>query len=225
MGEPLTQPDQALQQAVFSRDGGAILTGWSGGDRVLLWRAPPGEGGSWNEKRGLGSDWERQQVIALVPGSACFLTMGWDGFGTPQGSRLWELSSGKPLGAPLPFPVYRGSAAFDVTGRYLALGGDDQYARLWSPGAGVSIGPPLLHPGPVYGVAFHPEAHLLATAGMDSAVRIWKIHKPLEGTPSAVQELVEVLTGTTLEATGSVQTLSAAGIEERRQRLTVNWPE
>ena len=92
-------------------------------------------------------------------------------------ARLWDATTGDPLGPPLP---HNGSskavalATFD--GRLvLATGSDDNTARLWDPTTGDPLGPPLRQEGWVraQGLATRNERLVLATSGDDNTLRLW----------------------------------------------------
>jgi eukaryotic-like serine/threonine-protein kinase len=86
-------------------------------------------------------------------------------------ARLWDLSTGSPIGPPLEHPSSVNCVAFSADGKRLATG-SEKVARLWDPSTGAPIGPPLEHPGVVHSLAFRADGKRLAT-GADKVVRFW----------------------------------------------------
>src|SRR5204863_36300 len=97
-----------------------------------------------------------------------------------QTVRLWETSTGKPMGPPLTAhtgPVV--GVAFSPDGRTIASASADQTVRLWDASTGKPIGPSLTaQTGLVNGVAFSPDGKTIASAGVTlglwpSAIDAW----------------------------------------------------
>ena len=95
--------------------------------------------------------------------------------------RLWNPSTGQPVGAPLLASTspqsYVAGVAFSPDGTLLAGAVDDGTVRLWNPSTGQPVGAPVFAStgagSYVHGVAFSPDGTLLATAGGDGTVRLW----------------------------------------------------
>jgi WD40 repeat protein len=96
---------------------------------------------------------------ALDPTGSKAITAAADGT-----TRMWELATGLPLGAPLAHPKGVTSMELSPDGRYVATAGMDNTARLWDAETGALLVPPLVHPNPVWTVDFDPQGRRLVTA-------------------------------------------------------------
>ena len=107
--------------------------------------------------------------MAFGPDGKTFLTGSKDGT-----ARLWDATTGQPLGPPLSGHRNRVRAvAFSPDGKTLLTGSTDKTARLWDAATYQPIGTPLQHQGPVVAVAFSPDGKTFLTASSDSTVRLW----------------------------------------------------
>ena len=88
-------------------------------------------------------------------------------------ARIWDASTGEPVGKPLQHDAYVFAAAFDPKGERVVTASYDKTARIWDARTGEPIGKPLQHEGPVYAAAFDPEGERVVTASKDGTARIW----------------------------------------------------
>jgi WD40 repeat protein/serine/threonine protein kinase len=89
-------------------------------------------------------------------------------------ARLWDATTGKPLGAPLAHAGVVFAVAFSPDGKLLATGCLDGGARLWDMESGKRFGPTLRHRGPVRSVAFSGDGRLVLTSSEDGTARLWQ---------------------------------------------------
>ena len=96
-------------------------------------------------------------------------------------ARLWEASTGKPIGKPLEHPDLVYGAVFSPDGRTAATASWDGAARLWDVATGKLVGRPLpnyvphdVPRGAGANMAFSPDGKTFATAGDGSGARLWE---------------------------------------------------
>ena len=122
------------------------------------------------------------QAAAYSPDGRVVLTGSAD-----RTARLWEATTGRPRGEPMPHDGPVMALAFSPDSRIvltgtMALGTDTGYARLWDLETARPLGPPLRQPSGLSEVAFSRDGRAFLTAGPSSA-RFWNTMtlRPLEG--------------------------------------------
>jgi len=109
-----------VHAAVFSADGGTLLTGTHEGT-AWLWNVATGE-----SRRTTALHTGPISSVAFRPDGRVFLTSSPDG-----SARLWDVATLEPLGQPLRHRDWVFGAAFSPDGRFALTGCKDKAAYLW----------------------------------------------------------------------------------------------
>ena len=90
-------------------------------------------------------------------------------------ARLWDTSSGQPIGEPLRHVHAITAVAFSPDSKIVLTGAVNQDARLWDTKSGRLIGKALHHPAFVLSVAFSPDSKTVATGSgyPTGEARLW----------------------------------------------------
>jgi WD40 repeat protein len=82
---------------------------------------------------------------------------------------LWDVTTGKPIGAPLEHKGIVYALAYSPDGKTVLTGSGDKTARLWDARAGKPIGATFRHQDSVCAVAFSPDGKRVLTGSRDNA--------------------------------------------------------
>ncbi|QEH32544.1 WD domain, G-beta repeat [Aquisphaera giovannonii] len=96
---------------------------------------------------------------------------------TDRTARIWDASTGEPLGEPMLHPDSVESVAFSHDGRTIATGCNDGSVRLWDVSSQRLIGDALRHPGGIWAITFSPDDRSLLTASDDNRARLWNLER------------------------------------------------
>ncbi len=181
MGQPVDAPlphEGPVHAVAYSPDGKTIVTGTY--KQVRLWDVSTG--------KPIGAPLECPEVNEVVfsPDGNTVLTGG----GTSSRridrdvehgeARLWEVASGKAVGARLgPDGDDKGASlvGYSPDGKTVltrGLGDDDsKVVRLWDAATGQPIGAPLHHQDVAYAWEFSPDSKTVLTGSWDKTARLW----------------------------------------------------
>jgi WD40 repeat protein len=172
-GIPLVRHPGPVKAVAISPDGLTIASGDADG-MIFLTNRPTGK---LERILNAGAGAGRVRQLAFERAGRVLVAAYDDGT-----IRLWDLATGRQLGAPL-----RGhfgpvdAIALDPAGTVLASGGADGTVRLWDLRSHRELGRPLrAATGRVFAVAFSPNGRVLASGGDGRAIRLWN---PRTGLP------------------------------------------
>jgi WD40 repeat protein len=192
----------------FSPGGETLLTAGTG-PVARLWAVSSGEPLEPDLRHG-----GAVRAAVFSPDGRTILTASDDGT-----ARLWDAATRTPRGGPLVHNDVVAAAAFSPDGKTALTGSWDGTARLWDVTTGKSLGLPLAHAKAVHAVAFSPDGKTALTGSADRTARLWEVPPPAEESPQLIALELEVLTGLSLDAIGTLRVLDAAAWAERRRRL------
>jgi eukaryotic-like serine/threonine-protein kinase len=94
---------------------------------------------------------------------------------TEANLRLWDASTGEPVGPALTEPAAINQAVFRSDSQMILLGCADGTVRLRDLATGKTVGAPMLHPYQAHAVAFSPdrEGKLILAGYADGSARLW----------------------------------------------------
>ena len=84
-------------------------------------------------------------------------------------ARLWDATSGRPVGEPMKHDGSVTSAQFSPDGQRVVTASSDMTARLWDAATGRPVGEPLKHDGPVTSAQFSPDGQRVVTISKETA--------------------------------------------------------
>jgi WD40 repeat protein len=183
-GPPLQHP-AAVRAVAFGPDRRTLLTG-SEDKAARLWELPADAARStrlWQPGPILTMTYSRDGRTAVTGGGRRFH----EGAGEV---RLWDVATGQPRGAPLPYPAAVWGVAISTDETLVLAGGEEGAAHVWQAATGKPVGRPLRHGEDlISAVALSPDGHLALTGSWDGTARLWEVGTgkpiagPLEGRP------------------------------------------
>ncbi|MGF1456269.1 MAG: TIR domain-containing protein, partial [Alphaproteobacteria bacterium] len=158
----LSQHTRDVTSAVFSPDGGTVLTG-SRDHTARLWDSASGQTLQVLE----GHDGAVYSAV-FSPDGRTVLTGSEDGT-----ARLWDAASGKTLQVLQGDMVNVNSAVFSPDGGTVLTASEDGTARLWDAASGKTLQVLEGHDGAVVRAVFSPDGRTVLTGSWDNTARLW----------------------------------------------------
>ena len=201
----LNMSNRNLARLYFERAKSAIERGEIGPGLVRLvqsyrWAVAAGDDGWRHTALASLSAWQRHyaapvavfshadgvRAVAVSPDGRTVLTGSYD-----TTARLWDASTGQPIGPPLAHRATVSCVAFGPGGKTVLTASWDGTGRLWDASTGQPVGIPLTHQKLVSAVAFSPDGKTVLTGSDDRTARLWDTSTgQLLGPPMTHQDTV-----------------------------------
>jgi hypothetical protein len=196
-----------VQGGRFSHDSARVVT-WGSDYKARLWKVEDGfaVGEPFSHAFGV-------QGARFNAAGGMVLTWGGD-----KTVRLWSAADGAPSGAPL---LHGGSvlgALFNRDESLILSWSADNTVRLWRTLDSAPVGEPFRHDSTVTGAVFDRDEHRVLSWSTDNTARVWNLEIDADFPQRSVPLMLEVMTATALDASGSVVTLDPAAWERKRKQ-------
>ena len=130
-------------------------------------------------------------------------------------TRVWDVTSGKPLTPPITGLGYKGSVVFSRDEQRLAIW-DGKSVRIFDSISGEPLSPALPHSNVTHAIFDH-DCKSLTTFSSDKSVKYWEFVPPLNAEPT--MQLTSWITGYELDSTNGLVPLSPKAISSLRTEL------
>jgi WD40 repeat protein len=218
-----------VNQAIFSGDGEALITGTSNG-QVRFW--------DWRKERLTGprvfASGSSVDVLTLAPGGRSLAAAG------ETGVRLWDVSECRKgarkcrLAKEVPHPDFVNSVEFSPRADLLLTASEDGRARIWDIAAGETLIELRGHRDSVFDASFSRGGSYVVTGSADRSALVWDVsqgrtfrgHRGWVVSAEFSRDSEQIVTASTDEtarvhdATGALRAVLPIG--ERLSRATFN---
>ncbi|HTX64373.1 MAG TPA: hypothetical protein VMD31_01260 [Opitutaceae bacterium] len=161
-----------VQDAEFSPDGTRFVTASADGS-ARIWDVAAGkEIGPALQAAGVGAGKDAPKIwvhaAEFSPDGQLIVTASWDSY-----ARLWDVATGREMGAPLPHGGQVVTARFSPDGTRVVTACFDGMARVWDVRTGRQICATPKQGGIVWTAYFSPDGRRILTASADHHARVW----------------------------------------------------
>lgn len=156
--------DDAVTAAQFNRDGGEVMAMTqksTGVTAVQVWTTSTGK------PRIAPRNYESSEPPEFSPDGARLVTR------SEKSAQLWDVASGRPLGAPFAHDTFVMSARFSADGTRVVTASQDKTAKIWNAETDELVGKPFVHEDKLMWASFSPDGKRIATSAEDKKIRIW----------------------------------------------------
>jgi len=203
----LLQQEGIVRAVAYSPEGRILLT--AAGGEARLWEVATGKplGNSLAHRGAV-------RAIAFSPDGKTVLTGGDDGV-----AQLWDVASTNPLGKSLSNKGTVSAVAYSPDGRTLITATEAGTTQFWDTATRRPLGNPIPTPEKLASLQLSSSGMTLLALGRDGSVRFWDVTE-LPDDLARVATWIEVLTGLTTNADGSIKPLDHDGWRQRRALLS-----
>jgi WD40 repeat protein/serine/threonine protein kinase len=177
-------PIKPMHALAFSADENALAVGLGDGSLCVI---DPQNG---NKNLIIAAHPETTTAVAWSP-KAAILASGSGLSGGPI--RLWDPTSGKPLGALEGHTSYVYQLVFSADGQRLYSTGGDQTIRIWDVATRKCLGVLRGSSDELFGLALSPDGTTLASASKNGVVTFWSALPPGEERPAVLSMTTDAL--------------------------------
>ncbi len=163
-------------RTMHTKTGGALRLCFDPSSRLLFvgYNRPDASVRMWEVESGCllwtGKHRSAIRTLAISPDGRYAVSGGNDAT-----AKLWDVTSGQPLGPELPSRGEVFVARFHPSSNLVATGGYDATIRLWQVPSGQMVGEPMLHQALVTDLTFDASGSRLLSGSVDATARLWDV--------------------------------------------------
>ncbi len=156
--------DHAVAAAQFSKDGQRVLAFSlepTGKTIAHVWSAATAR------LEGNPTSFESTELPEFSPDGRRVVTR------SEKSAQVWDVATGRRLGAPLSHDTFVMSARFSADGTRVVTASQDKTAKIWNAETGEQVGKSFVHEDKLMWASFSPDGTRIATSAEDKRIRIW----------------------------------------------------